>query len=62
MDYTEGKIYIIDNEYNNGGEVELVRVYGKHFCRVRDIDTKVEWDTMLHRLTDVQVSDTTEAK
>ena len=35
----------------NGGEIELVAIYGKHFCRVKDPDTGAEWDTMLNRLS-----------
>ncbi len=47
-----GKRYIIDAEFSNGGEVELVKIYGKYYCRVKDIDTNAEWDTMLYRLTE----------
>lgn len=49
--FVEGSTYVIDAEYNNGGLVELVKIYGKHFCRVKDPDTGAEWDTMLNRLS-----------
>lgn len=48
---TVGSRYIIDKEFRNGGEIELVTIYGKHFCRVKDPDTGAEWDTMLNRLS-----------
>jgi hypothetical protein len=46
-----GHKYIIDAEANNSGEVELVKVYGKNYCRVRDIETGIEWETMCNRLS-----------
>lgn len=49
--FVEGSTYVIDAEYNNGGPVELVKIYGKYFCRVKDPDTNAEWDTMLSRLS-----------
>ena len=48
---TVGSRYIIDKEFRDGGEIELVAIYGKHFCRVKDPDTGAEWDTMLNRLS-----------
>lgn len=48
---TIGSRYIIDKFYNNASEVELVTIYGKHFCRVKDTDTGAEWDTMHNRLS-----------
>ena len=48
---TVGSRYIIDKEFRNGSEIELVSIYGKHFCRVKDTDTGTEWDTMLCRLS-----------
>ena len=49
---TVGCRYIIDNGFRNSGVVELVAIYGKHFCRVKDPDNGAEWDTMLNRLSD----------
>jgi hypothetical protein len=46
-----GNQYIIDKEFRGGSEVEVVVIYGKHFCRVRDIENGTEWDTMLNRLS-----------
>lgn len=40
---------IIDKDFANGGPVEIVQIYGKHFCRVKDEGG--EWDTMIHRLS-----------
>lgn len=51
---TIGKHYIIDKEFRNGGEVELVRIYGQIFCKVKDPDTDSEWDTMCNRLTPIE--------
>lgn len=48
---TVGSHYIIDNGFRNSGEVELITIYGKHFCKVKDPDTGNEWDTMLYRLS-----------
>jgi hypothetical protein len=52
MNLIEGKTYIIDADHPNGGDVILVRVYGKLFCRVKDPDTGGEWDTMINRLSE----------
>jgi hypothetical protein len=48
-----GSHYIIDKDFRNGGEVELVSIYGKHFCRVKDPDTGAEWETMMNRLSEM---------
>lgn len=47
-----GETYLIDVGYNNSGEVILMKVYGHHFCKVKDPDTGEEWDTMIYRLSD----------
>jgi hypothetical protein len=47
-----GNTYIIDKGFQNSGEVVLVCIYGKIFCKVKDPDTGNEWDTMLNRLTE----------
>lgn len=46
-----GQRCYIDKNFANGGMVEVVAIYGKHYCRVRCTETKVEWDTMLYRLS-----------
>lgn len=51
IDYKEGNTYIIDADFANGGPVVLVKIHGKHFCRVKDPDTASEWETMLDRLS-----------
>jgi endonuclease III len=51
----DGETYIIDKGYSNSGEVILVR-HGKHFCTVRDPETKTEWETMTYRLSEVKQS------
>jgi len=48
-----GKTYIIDKGFANSGEVQLVEIYGKYFCRVKDIETGSEWDTMINRLSNL---------
>lgn len=48
-----GNSYIIDKGYKNSGEVILVCIYGKFFCRVKDPDTGSEWDTMKNRLSEL---------
>ena len=48
---TVGETYIIDAEFRNSGEILLVKVYGRLFCRVKDPDSGNEWDTMLNRLS-----------
>lgn len=50
--YSEGTKYIIDSEFNNCCEVELIKIYGKHFCEVRCVKTNSVWETMLYRLSD----------
>ena len=49
----EGKDYIIDERFQNGGKVKLVKLYGKLFCRVKDLETNYEWDTSCYRLSEV---------
>lgn len=49
-----GKRYIIDKEFRNSGEIELVRIYGHIFCRVKNPETNAEWDTMCNRLTPIE--------
>lgn len=46
-----GQHYIIDKEFRNGGEIELVKIYGQIYCRVKDPETNSEWDTMCNRLS-----------
>jgi hypothetical protein len=53
IDLKDGKEYIIDNEFNNGGKVTLVRK-GRYFCTVRDEETGGEWETMCNRLTEIE--------
>lgn len=53
INYIAGKKYILDAKYNNGGEVILVSA-GRLFCRVKDLDTGIEWDTMLNRLSELE--------
>lgn len=48
-----GDRYIIDKDFRNGSEVELVAIYGKHFCRVKNPINGVEWDTMCNRLSEI---------
>ncbi len=50
-----GKTYTIDDGYSNSGEVILIS-YGELFCRVKDPDTKNEWDTMLYRLSEIELT------
>ena len=47
----EGKTFIIDKDFANGGDVILVKVLGKLHCTVRDPETGGEWETMQYRLT-----------
>lgn len=46
------KEVIIDKGYNNSGPVILVKIYGLHFCRVKDPNDGYEWETMLYRLSE----------
>ncbi|MDQ5928964.1 MAG: hypothetical protein QG594_742 [Bacteroidota bacterium] len=46
-----GKRYRIDAEYANSSIVELVKVYGRHFCRVKSTISENSWDTMCNRLS-----------
>ena len=46
-----GSHYIIDKGFRKGGEIKLLVIYGKYFCRVKDLDTGTEWDTMCNRLS-----------
>lgn len=50
--YIVGNQYVIDNDHPNSGDIILIEVYGDHFCRVKDIESNDEWDTMLNRLTE----------
>lgn len=50
---TVGKTYIIDKEFSNHGEVICIKVYGKHYCRVKSPDTGYEWDIMQSRLYEI---------
>ena len=49
-----GKKYIIDKEFNNGGIVELVEIYGKNFCKVKCLETNAEWQTSCSRLSEIK--------
>lgn len=49
-----GKKYIIDKEFNNGGIVELVEIYGKNFCKVKCLETNAEWQTRCSRLSEIK--------
>lgn len=49
---TIGNTYIIDEGFTNSGEVTLIKIYGNHFCSVRDESNGEEWETMLYRLTE----------
>lgn len=53
--YIIGNLYEIDTRFQTGGTVRLLRIYGSHFCEVRDVDTGAEWDTMLSRLSPHEV-------
>lgn len=53
----EGLRYIIDAEFNNSTEIEVVKVYGKNFCRVREVSSGDEWDTMKYRLSRLPVKE-----
>lgn len=48
---TIGETYIIDAGFRNSGEVVLIKIYGRLFCRVKNPDNDYEWDTMLNRLS-----------
>lgn len=48
---TIGSRYIIDKDFRNSSEIILIKIYGEHFCRVKDPDTGTEWDTMINRLS-----------
>ena len=50
----EGETYIIDKKFNNGGEVVLMKIYGRIFCKVKDPETGTEWDTMMNRLSPIE--------
>jgi hypothetical protein len=54
MNLTIGNSYIIDEGFSNSGEVVLIQIYGKFFCRVKDPDTGGEWDTMINRLSELK--------
>lgn len=49
-----GKNYILDKRFANRNVVELVKLYGKYFCRVKIPDTETEWDTMQGRLSEIE--------
>lgn len=51
---TVGKNYILDKEFRNSGEVKVVAIYGKLFCRVEDLECLNEWDTMINRLSKIE--------
>lgn len=51
---TVGKEYILDKEFNNGGVVKVIAIYGKLFCRVEDPEGLSEWDTMINRLSEIE--------
>ena len=53
INFIVGDTYIIDKEFNNSGEVILVCIYGKFFCRVKDPYSGDEWDTMIYRLSEL---------
>ena len=40
IELSVGKTYYIDKKFANGGTVELIKIYGKYFCRVRCTETK----------------------
>ena len=47
----ENNIYIIDADFNNGGEVELIKILGNYFCIVQCTETGIQWKVMITRLT-----------
>ena len=49
-----GNHYIIDKEFRNGSEIEVVKIYGKFFCRVKSVKGGGEWDAMLYRLSAIE--------
>lgn len=55
MELIIGNHYIIDNKFNNSCEVELVAIFGKLFCTVKDPRDDAEWDTMINRLSDINI-------
>jgi len=54
MKLEEGKSYIIDKKFRNGGEIILVKVHGQYFCTVKDPSTGGEWETMCNRLSEIE--------
>jgi hypothetical protein len=52
----EGKTYIIDEGFNNSGEVELIAITGDHFCIVKDLETGGEWTTSQYRLSEIKIN------
>lgn len=49
-----GHKYIIDEGFKISGEVEVVKIYGNHFCRVKNPENGSEWDTMIYRLSELK--------
>lgn len=45
-----GKTYTLDKSFRGGYDVEVVAVFGQHFCRVKSEDS--EWDVMISRLSE----------
>lgn len=62
MDIKEGVEYILDKEFRTGGVIKVVKVYGNHFCRVKDPITNNEWDVMCNRLSEIEKGDTDNIK
>ena len=51
-----GNRYLVDANYNSGGEVILLR-QGNYFCTVQDPETGGVWDVMKNRLSSIGKGD-----
>jgi hypothetical protein len=53
INFSEGKTYIIDADFANGGEVELVEILSELTCMVKDLETGSTWLTLQSRLSEI---------
>ena len=49
-----GNRYILDKGFVNSGEVIVVKVHGKHFCKIKDPESGSVWDTRISRLSEIE--------
>ena len=55
MNLVIGKTYIIDKAFRGGSKVELQKIYGKIYCKVKSVDSDYQWDTRIGRLSEVEI-------